>query len=311
MYTASRIVRSIYQGGFQLKHATGFLLVVALLFSGNSMAQSGGLLFAQREKAQPTENRNDGVQRTINCIGLPYHRGVGCTMYVGSRTRLNFTRAYMVHLGVVTNLNIATMNNGFVHAITIAPIEYGDGAAIEWDGGRYSIWLGGGVSLASWSGYAARLMVQADQMMLEAGFPNIDPALGMVPIVPAPTVPVGGYPPPTVPTGAYSAPTVPVGGYPAPTVPVGGYPAPTVPTGGYPAPAASGMPMPSFGLSTPSCSIVRQEIQMTMEAIRSSQNAKAGMEDSNSIWTSGMAGIVSQNQQRLQELQEQLTHCSN
>jgi hypothetical protein len=71
------------------------------------------------------------------------------------------------------------------------------------------------------------------------------------------------------------------------------------------------MPMPSFGFATPSCSIVRQEIQMAMEAVRSSQNTKAGMEDRNSIWTSGMAGIVSQNQQRLQELQEQLTHCSN
>jgi hypothetical protein len=299
MYNIRQIVRSIYQGGFQLKYVTGFLLVFALLFSTNSMAQ-GLLGLAEKARAQQ-EERNDGVQRTVNCIGLPYHRGVGCTMYVGSRTRLNFTRAYMVHLGVVTSLNITTMNNGFVHAITIAPIEYGDGAAIEWQGGRYSIWLGGGLSLASWSGYAARLMVQADQMMLEAGFPNIDPALSTVPFVPPPTVPVGGYPPPTVPTGAY----------PAPTVPVGGYPAPTVPTGGYPAPAASGMPMPSFGFATPSCSIVRQEIQMAMEAVRSSQNTKAGMEDRNSIWTSGMAGIVSQNQQRLQELQEQLTHCSN
>jgi hypothetical protein len=218
-------------------------------------AFNAGTTMSQREMTQPVASNNDGVQRTVKCIGLPYHKGVGCTMYVSSRTQLNFTRAYMVHLGVVKNLNITTMNNGFVHAITIAPIEYGDGAAIEWNGGQYSIWLGGTLSLATWSEYAARLMVQADRMMQEAGITNIDPTIG---------------------AGALSA----------------------------------GPPM-SFGAPTGSCSIIQQEIQMAMEDIRSSQNTKSGMEERGSIWTSGMAGVVTQNQQRLQDLQEQLSHCSN
>jgi hypothetical protein len=274
-----------------LKHIAGFLLVFTLLFSTNLKAQGliGHMLAqreAQREREKPAENRNDGVQRSFNCIGLPYQKGVGCTMYVGSRKQLNFTRAYIIRRGVTSDLNsLTTMNNGLVHAITIAPIEYGDAAAIEWEGGRYSIWLGGSLSLASWSNYAARLMVQADRMMQEAGILNIDPALGTFPVVPVPITP-------------------------APTVPVGGYSDPTVPQGIAPNPVAPGMPM-TFGLPTPSCAIIQQEIQMTMEAIHSSQNAKAGMEDTGSIWTSGMAGVVSQNQQRLQELQEQSTHCSN